>query len=243
MDEELSGHENLALIGRLLGFASRDAMKRATELLKAFDLIEAADEPASKYSGGMRRRLDIAASIIVTPELMFLDEPTTGLDPRSRHQVWEIIRALATNGTTIVLTTQYLEEADQLADRVGIIDEGKLIAEGTPSELKASIGEAALEITLEQETDVAKVAQLCKKILETESRSDLKQKMVTVSIKDDLAKAGEVLAELARDKIAVRQFSLSQPSLDEVFLALTGHATKTKQEVAVAEGNKAHGKS
>jgi ABC-2 type transport system ATP-binding protein len=145
VDEELTGRENLTLIGRLLGFRHQDALARAEELLEAFGLIEAADRLAKTYSGGMRRRLDIAASIVVTPELLFLDEPTTGLDPRSRNQVWDIVRVLVAAGTTVLLTTQYLDEADQLADRLAIIDHGRIVAEGTPEELKTRVGTTSLD--------------------------------------------------------------------------------------------------
>jgi ABC-2 type transport system ATP-binding protein len=145
VDEELTGRENLTLIGRLLGFAHRAAAARADELLDAFGIAEAADRLVKTYSGGMRRRLDIAASIVVTPELLFLDEPTTGLDPRSRNQVWEIVRVLVAAGTTVLLTTQYLDEADQLADRLAIIDHGRIIAEGTPDELKTRVGTTSLD--------------------------------------------------------------------------------------------------
>src|SRR5215216_1629601 len=148
VDEDLTGRENLILLGRLLGLKRADAKTRAAELLDAFGLSEAAGKLVKHYSGGMRRRLDIAASIVVTPELMFLDEPTTGLDPRSRNQVWDIIRALVAEGTTILLCTQYLEEADQLADGIAVIDHGKVIAEGTPSQLKASVGSRALHVRL-----------------------------------------------------------------------------------------------
>ena len=148
VDEDLTGRENLILLGRLLGLKRAGAKERAGELLEAFDLDEAAGRLVKNYSGGMRRRLDIAASLVVTPELMFLDEPTTGLDPRSRNQVWEIIRALVGAGTTILLCTQYLEEADQLADGIAVIDHGRVIAEGTPSQLKASVGSGALHVRL-----------------------------------------------------------------------------------------------
>src|SRR5688500_12516258 len=146
--EDLTGRENLSLIGRLLGLKRRDAKARAGELLEAFGLADAAGRLVKNYSGGMRRRLDIAASIVVIPELMFLDEPTTGLDPRSRNQLWDIIRRLAAGGTTILLSTQYLEEADQLADQIAVVDHGRVVAEGTPSKLKASIGSGVLHVRL-----------------------------------------------------------------------------------------------
>src|SRR5215218_9921060 len=148
VDEDLTGLENLVLIARLLGHTRAQSRVRAGELLDAFGLAEAAGRQVKKYSGGMQRRLDIAASIVVTPDLIFLDEPTAGLDPRSRNQVWEIVRALAAGGTTVLLTTQYLDEADQLADRIAVIDHGRVIAEGTPGELKASVGSGALHVRL-----------------------------------------------------------------------------------------------
>ena len=160
VDEELNGRENLVLIGRLLGFSRKVARARANELLDAFGLTDAADRLVSSYSGGMRRRLDIAASIVVAPEVLFLDEPTTGLDPRSRNQVWEIVRVLVAAGTTVLLTTQYLDEADQLADRIAIIDHGRVIAEGTSGELKALVGSGALHVRVldpDQREDAARI--------------------------------------------------------------------------------------
>ena len=160
VDEELNGRENLVLIGRLLGFSRKVALARANELLDAFGLADAADRLVSNYSGGMRRRLDIAASIVVAPEVLFLDEPTTGLDPRSRNQVWEIVRVLVAAGTTVLLTTQYLDEADQLADRIAIIDHGRVIAEGTSGELKALVGSGALHVRVldpDQREDAARI--------------------------------------------------------------------------------------
>src|SRR5215203_4503504 len=148
VDEDLTGVENLLLLARLLGYSRRRGRERAADLLDAFGLAEAADRQVKKYSGGMRRRIDIAASLVVTPQLMFLDEPTTGLDPRSRNQVWDIVRGLKAQGTTVLLCTQYLDEADQLADRIAVIDRGSVIAEGTPAQLKASAGQGALHVRL-----------------------------------------------------------------------------------------------
>ena len=221
VDEDLTGRENLILIGRLLGLRRPDAKARATELLEAFGLTDAAGRLVKNFSGGMRRRLDLAASIVVTPELMFLDEPTTGLDPRSRNQVWDIIRILVAEGTTILLCTQYLEEADQLADGIAVIDRGKVIAEGTPGQLKASVGSGALRVRL----------------LDPEQRPEahrmLESALGPVTLEPDPAalsapgantdRAAAVVAELTRSGIGVADFSLGQPSLDEVFLALTGH--------------------
>jgi ABC-2 type transport system ATP-binding protein len=221
VDEDLTGRENLILLGRLLGLRRPAAKDRAGELLEAFGLFEAAGRLVKTYSGGMRRRLDIAASIVVTPELMFLDEPTAGLDPRSRNQVWGIIRALVAEGTTILLCTQYLEEADQLADRIAVIDHGKVIAEGTPGQLKASVGSAALHVRL----------------LDAEQRREaeriLDRELGAVTLEPDPAalsaacadadRGAEAVAELTRAGVRIAGFSLGQPSLDEVFLALTGH--------------------
>ena len=221
VDEDLTGRENLILLGRLLGLKRTAAKERAAELLEAFGLSEAAARLVKNYSGGMRRRLDIAASIVVTPELMFLDEPTTGLDPRSRNQVWGIIRALVEAGTTILLCTQYLEEADQLADGIAVIDHGKVIAEGTPGQLKASVGSGALHVRLldpEQRPQAERVLELGL------GGANLSPDPAALSAScSDADRAAEALAELTRVGVRIADFSLDQPSLDEVFLALTGH--------------------
>jgi len=223
VDEDLTGHENLVLLSRLLGLSRAEAKARTGELLDAFDLEEAAHRQAKTYSGGMRRRLDIAASIIRTPELMFLDEPTTGLDPRSRGQVWEIIRALVAGGMTVLLTTQYLDEADQLADRIAVIDHGRVIAEGTSTELKASVGTGVLHVRLSEPSRREAARHLLAERLgdPVHLESDPRALAARLSEPDRVASA---LAELQRAGIAVSDFSLGQPSLDEVFFALTGHA-------------------
>jgi ABC-2 type transport system ATP-binding protein len=237
VDEDLTGRENLILIGRLLGYKRDEAKKRATDLLDAFGLSDAAGRLVKNYSGGMRRRLDIAASIVVTPELMFLDEPTTGLDPRSRNQVWDIIRALAAAGTTILLCTQYLDEADQLADGIAVIDQGKVIAEGTPAQLKASVGSGALHIRLLDPEQRPGAEPVVAKLLDAEVRFEADPAALSVPCASaDLA--AEVVGELSRAGISVANFSLGQPSLDEVFLALTGHAAEevaTDEESAIPE--------
>jgi ABC-2 type transport system ATP-binding protein len=230
VDEDLTGRENLILLARLLGLKRQAAKARATELLEAFGLAEAAAKLVKNYSGGMRRRLDIAASIVVTPELMFLDEPTTGLDPRSRNQVWDIIRALVSEGTTILLCTQYLEEADQLAEGIAVIDHGKVIAEGTPGQLKASVGSGALHVRLldpEQRPEAEQV---------------LRHELGAITLEPDPAAlsascadadlGARAVAELARSGVQIADFSLGQPSLDEVFLALTGHPAEADDEPA-----------
>ena len=222
VDEELTGEENLILLGRLLGFRHRRAKARAAELLEAFELVDAAGRLVKGYSGGMRRRLDIAASIIVTPRLLFLDEPTTGLDPRSRNQVWDIVRALATGGTTILLSTQYLDEADQLADEIAVIDHGRVIAEGTPAQLKASVGSGALHVRLLDADQRADAAGVLSRVLAADV--SLQPDAAALSAPSaDAAHAAEAVAELARAGIAIATFAHGQPTLDEVFLAFTGH--------------------
>ena len=221
VDEELSGRENLVLLGRLLGFSRRDARERAGELLEAFGLTGSADRLVREYSGGMRRRLDIAASIVVTPELLFLDEPTTGLDPRSRNQVWDIIRVLVAEGTTVLLTTQYLDEADQLAGRIAIIDHGKVIAEGTSGQLKARVGSGSLHLRLDDPGQRAAAAGVLSTVLGEEVRTEADPAALTAAVRDP-GTAAAALGELSRHDIGVAEFSLGQPSLDEVFLALTG---------------------
>jgi daunorubicin/doxorubicin transport system ATP-binding protein len=221
VDNDLTGRENLVLLARLLGFSRRQARNRSGELLDAFGLAEAADRLVTTYSGGMRRRLDITASLIVTPELLVLDEPTSGLDPYSRNQVWDIVRALVADGTTVLLTTQHLEEADQLADRIAVIDHGKVIAEGTPGQLKASIGAGTLQVRLRDPSRRRDAQRMLGQTLG-----------VPVALEPDPAvlsgrpadpdRAALALAELARAGVAVTNFAVGQPSLDEVFLALTG---------------------
>jgi len=228
VDEDLTGQENLVLIGRLLGLDRGTARGRADELLGAFGLEDAADRLVKNYSGGMRRRLDIAASIVVTPELMFLDEPTTGLDPRSRNQVWGIIRALAAGGTTILLCTQYLEEADQLCEGLAVIDHGRVIAEGTPNQLKASVGSGSLRLRVAEAGRRDAAAELLEREL---GPVHLEADPAALSIQCGEAERGaEAVAALARAGIEVADFSMGQPSLDEVFLALTGRPAEDQDE-------------
>jgi ABC-2 type transport system ATP-binding protein len=226
VDEELTGRENLVLLGRLLGLGRSGAKVRADELLEAFGIADASGRLVKHYSGGMRRRLDIAASIVVTPRVMFLDEPTTGLDPRSRNQVWEIARALVAGGTTILLCTQYLEEADQLADGIAVFDRGRVIAEGTPSQLKASVGVGALHVRLLDPGHRADAAEILERavgavVLEPDPAA------LSVSCADP-ARAADGVSALTRAGLGIAEFSLGQPSLDEVFLALTGHLAEER---------------
>ena len=224
VDEDLTGRENLVLLGWLLGLKRPAAKARAKELLDAFGLEEAAGRLVKHYSGGMRRRLDIAASIVVTPRLMFLDEPTTGLDPRSRNQVWDIVRALIAEGTTVLLCTQYLEEADQLADRIAVIDHGRVIAEGTPAQLKASVGRGALHVRLLDPDERPRAAELLGGAVH------LLPDPAALSLPGAGAdQASEAIAALVAAGIGVAGFSLGQPSLDEVFLALTGHPAEDRE--------------
>ncbi len=233
VDEDLTGRENLILIGRLLGLPRPAAKARADELLDAFDLTDASGRLVKNYSGGMRRRLDISASIVVTPRLMFLDEPTSGLDPRSRNQVWEIIRTLADGGTTILLCTQYLEEADQLAEGIAVIDHGKVIAEGTPGQLKASVGAGALHVRLlDPEQRPAAERVLAGEVEAVHLEADPAALSVPTPDPD---RAAAAVAALGEAGIGIAEFSLGQPSLDEVFLALTGHPAEDQDPDPEAE--------
>ncbi|MFC4713486.1 ATP-binding cassette domain-containing protein [Planococcus dechangensis] len=223
IDEDLTGTENLVLISRLMGYTTKEAKRRAAELLSAFGLEQAAKRQVKKYSGGMRRRIDIAASIVVTPDLLFLDEPTTGLDPRSRNQVWEIVRALVQTGTTVLLTTQNLEEADQLADRIAVINHGKIIAEGTSNELKASVGTGTLTVQLLDAADQSKATAILEQKLSVPVHTSTDGVTLSAQAKDSSIVA-EALGELGKEKIGISDFSLGRPSLDEVFLTLTGQS-------------------
>jgi ABC-2 type transport system ATP-binding protein len=228
VDEDMTGMENLVLLARLLGHRKPAARARAGELLEAFGLVAAADRQVKNYSGGMRRRLDIAASILNTPELLVLDEPTTGLDPRSRNQVWDIVRIVVSHGTTVLLTTQYLEEADRLASRIAVIDHGRVIAEGTPGELKSSVGAGSVHIRLRDPRQRAEAETLLARTLNTAVHPDADPAALTARVSGDgsdfvaAEQASRALSELAAAGIVVDNFSLGQPSLDEAFLALTG---------------------
>jgi len=224
VDEDLTGYENLVLVGRLLGLPWRGARERASELLEAFGLVEAASRQVQTYSGGMRRRLDIAASLVATPEILFLDEPTTGLDPRGRNQVWELVRRIASAGTTVLLTTQYLDEADRLAERMAVIDHGRVIAEGTSSDLKSSVGSNALHVRLANADQRALAEELVTRVLGDGVVPMTDPVEVTARLRSP-AQAAEILTLLIERSVDIDQFSLGNPSLDEVFLALTGKAT------------------
>lgn len=227
VDELLTGRENLVMMGRLYRLTSKSAKARAQELLEEFDLVKAADRTAKTYSGGMRRRLDLAVSLIATPPVIFLDEPTTGLDPRSRLAMWDIIKRLMESGTTILLTTQYLEEADQLADQIVVIDDGKVIANGTSAELKSKVGKDRLEINFKDTAALAAATKLLgKSVVDTND----KEYSATILIKDTNTDVRKVLESLASAKITVVSMNIHKPTLDDVFLSLTGKQKKAPPE-------------
>jgi ABC-2 type transport system ATP-binding protein len=228
VDEDLTGHENLVLVSRLMGLSWRDAKQRATELLDAFGLADAAGKQVRTYSGGMRRRIDIAASLVTRPEILFLDEPTSGLDPRSRNQVWELVRRIAADGTTVLLTTQYLEEADRLAERLAVIDHGRVIAEGTSRDLKASVGSDTLHLHLRDPEQRAPAQALISAALGNGVLPPTDPSAFSIKVADAKV-AADLLGALSRAGIQVTDFSLGAPSLDDVFFALTGRPVETKR--------------
>ena len=226
VDEYLTGFENLEMVGRLYRLGRREARARADELLTRFDLVEAAGRPAKTYSGGMRRRLDIAASLIARPRVLFLDEPTTGLDPRSRLAMWEFIADLADGGTTILLTTQYLEEADRLADSMVVIDRGQVIARGTGDELKAHVGGQRLEFTVSRPEDLIEVADRLRALAVDEPRMDEQSRRLSLPVSGGTDVLAEALRRLEGSGVDVLDVGLRRPDLDDVFLTLTGHVAE-----------------
>jgi ABC-2 type transport system ATP-binding protein len=222
VDEELTATENLWMFGRLQGLRSSDARASARRLLDQFGLQEAADKPISQFSGGMRRRLDLAASLITRPPLIFLDEPTTGLDPRTRGQMWDTIRELVSDGCTVLLTTQYLDEADQLAGRIAVIDRGVKVAQGTPGELKASVGNSTLQLRLAPGADTETARQVVRRAAGAEPVLTPESGGMNVPL-DTADGAADVLIGLRQAGVSIESVSVAQPTLDEVFLAITGH--------------------
>jgi ABC-2 type transport system ATP-binding protein len=231
VDEKLSASENLRIFALLLGLSRSEASKRAAELLDEFGLADAAKRTIDKYSGGMRRRLDLASSLIVQAPLIFLDEPTSGLDPRTRIQMWESIRRLVSSGSTILLTTQYLDEADQLADRIAVIDRGRVVAEGTPRQLKTAVGKATLHLQLADEKDTAEAIRIAQAVLNVKP-STSEPALVTAPMADP-DRVTDLLVSLREAKIQLATVSVEEPTLDEVFLALTGDGEQTERGASV----------
>jgi ABC-2 type transport system ATP-binding protein len=222
VDETLSATENLVVFGRLLGLSGGRARVKAVELLEQFSLTEAAKRPLKHFSGGMRRRLDLAASLIAQPPLIFLDEPTTGLDPRTRAQMWDTIRELVATGSTVLLTTQYLDEADQLADRIAVIDRGRVVAEGTADDLKGSVGTASLQLRLVDPADLAVAEARIRTAIGVQPVSSAERAWLTVPLQDP-ERVTDLLVDLRDAGIRLAEFGVQKPTLDEVFLAITGH--------------------
>lgn len=239
VDEILSGRQNLLLFGQLLGLSKRQARRRADELLEQFELTDAATKSAGQYSGGMRRRLDLAASLIRTPAVLFLDEPTTGLDPRSRNRLWDAVRSFVGSGTTVLLTTQYLEEADQLADRISVMDRGRVVAEGTADELKALIGGDRIEVVVHDVADLPSAAELVGRIAATEPEIDAELRRISAPVSDRVTALTDVVRALDDDGVVVEDIGLRRPTLDEAFLHLTGRpasdepASGEREEISV----------
>jgi len=222
VDETLSATENLLIFARLLGLSRAEARGKSVELLERFGLSEAARRPLKQFSGGMRRRLDLAASLIAQPPLIFLDEPTTGLDPRTRGQMWDTIRELVSTGSTVLLTTQYLDEADQLADRIAVIDRGRVVAEGTADELKGSVGSSSLQLRLAEATDTADALLAVERILGVRGTLSPEAARITAPMAD-ADRVADLLIALRESGIRVTELSVQKPTLDEVFLTITGH--------------------
>ncbi|MEQ6899359.1 ATP-binding cassette domain-containing protein [Microbacterium sp. KR10-403] len=234
VDETLSATENLMIFGRLLGLSRADAKAKSTDLLERFGLAEAARRPLKNFSGGMRRRLDLAASLIAQPPLIFLDEPTTGLDPRTRGQMWDTVRELVATGSTVVLTTQYLDEADQLADRIAVIDRGKVVAEGTADELKSSVGTSSLILRLVDAADTADALRAIERVLGVTGTLSPEASRITAPMAD-ADRVAELLITLRDEGIHLDEMSVQKPTLDEVFLTITGHDAADQVDTAQKE--------
>jgi ABC-2 type transport system ATP-binding protein len=243
VDESLTGFENLYMVGRFYGFSRTDARARSRELLADFQLREAADRPAKTYSGGMRRRLDLAGALVARPAVVILDEPTTGLDPRGRLDTWEVIGNLVSGGATVLLTTQYLEEADRLADTIAVIDKGKVIAEGTADELKAQTGGERLEIVVSDPSELELTRKVLAEVGADEPTVEEQSRRVDVLVDTGPKALIEALRRLDMDNVTVLDVGLHRPTLDDVFLSLTGHAAEEVEEPATKKrGRRKRGK-
>jgi len=234
VDENLTGRENLWMFGRLYQLPSTSARDRAAELLEQFDLVDAADRTVKTYSGGMRRRLDLASALIGRPRLLFLDEPTTGLDPRSRLGMWEVIRSLVRQGTTLLLTTQYLEEADELADKIAVVDHGRIIARGTADELKTQVGGERIEVVVHDRARLPEAREILGRIGIGEAMVEDHTRRVTVPAEGGAARLVNVVRDLDEAGIAIDDIALRRPTLDDVFLSLTGHASVVADDAETA---------
>jgi len=234
IDEYLTGRENIVMIGRLYHLSARDAARRTDELLQQFDLAAAATRIAKTYSGGMRRRLDLAASLVVLPPVLFLDEPTTGLDPRSRRQMWAVISSLVAEGSTILLTTQYLEEADELAKRIAVVDSGRVIAVGTSDDLKNRVGGDRIEVAVGADADLPRAEAVARRHLSGDVRVDLAQRRISGPSKDGTSQLAMLVRDLDAESISIVDLQLRRPSLDDVFLTLTGHQAEDAEPVKAA---------
>ena len=230
VDEHLTGFENLDMVGNLYHLPRKYVRQRAEELLERFSLVDAARRPVKTYSGGMRRRLDLAASLVASPQVLFLDEPTTGLDPRSRLTVWDMIEELTNSGTTVLLTTQYLEEADQLADDIAVIDAGVVIARGTSDELKSQVGGERIEVVVSRKSSLDDAVLVLKKYGEESPRVEVERGRVSVPVTNGSSVVADVLRDLAASQVTFDDFGLRRPTLDEVFLSITGHAAESREE-------------
>ncbi len=238
VDENLTGRENLEMVGQLYHLGRREAKKRAGEVLARFSLEDAANRPVKGYSGGMRRRLDLGASLVGRPQVLFLDEPTTGLDPRSRLEMWDLIKELVAGGTTLLLTTQYLEEADELAERIAVIDDGRVIAEGTADELKAELASDFLELTLEHTSDVSRAADVLRALGADAPQVNESAGRLTLPVSDGPQSLIQTVRRLDEADIRLADLSLRRPSLDDVFLSLTGEKKQSnKQSSAESRSN------